>query len=116
MPAAQLSILELVAPAIHAGLIHCDRYREPASRARVACFHIGGGIGGDFPICVPSIKYDPNEKITWDKLTEKTRMLGIDSEATIIAPLIVRALIERPQHPAEANALFSPKGPPPSRA
>ena len=87
----------------------------------VGFFQIGGGIAGDFPICVvPSIKYDlqepvrpwayfcqisdsttsygsysgatPNEKITWDKLTEDTPMFVIESDATIVAPLMLTAL------------------------
>jgi hypothetical protein len=92
-----------------------DRYRELSSGRGVGFFQIGGGIAGDFPICVvPSIKYDldepvkpwayfcqisesttsygtysgatPNEKITWDKLTEETPMFVIESDATIVAP------------------------------
>jgi deoxyhypusine synthase len=87
-------------------------------------FQIGGGISGDFPICVvPSIKYDlkkpvrpwgyfcqisdsttsygsysgatPNEKITWDKLTKETPMFVIESDATIVAPLIFEAILDR---------------------
>ena len=87
-------------------------------------FQIGGGISGDFPICVvPSIKYDlkkevrpwgyfcqisdsttsygsysgatPNEKITWDKLTVHTPMFVIESDATIVAPLIFEAILDR---------------------
>lgn len=87
-------------------------------------FQIGGGISGDFPICVvPSIKYDlkesvrpwgyfcqisdsttsygsysgatPNEKITWDKLTVETPMFVIESDATIVAPLIFEAVLDR---------------------
>ncbi|HEY9724534.1 MAG TPA: deoxyhypusine synthase family protein, partial [Oscillatoriaceae cyanobacterium] len=90
---------------------------------------------GDFPICVvPSIKYDlgkpvkpwayfcqisdsttsygsysgatPNEKITWDKLTEDTPMFVVESDATIVAPLMLRALLECKQHPDAANALI----------
>jgi deoxyhypusine synthase len=79
------------------------RQYKPLSKGRgIGFFQIGGGIAGDFPICVvPSIKYDlqkpvkpwayfcqisdsttsygsysgatPNEKITWDKLTETRR-------------------------------------------
>ncbi len=99
-------------------------------------FQIGGGIAGDFPICVvPSIKYDlqepvkpwayfcqisdsttsygsysgatPNEKITWDKLTPETPMFVIESDATIVAPLILRALLECKAHPQEANELIA---------
>ena len=101
----------------------------------VGFFQIGGGISGDFPICVvPSIKYDlqqpvkpwayfcqisdsttsygsysgatPNEKITWDKLTEKTPMFVIESDATIVAPLILSALLECSQHPKAASAII----------
>jgi deoxyhypusine synthase len=87
-------------------------------------FQIGGGISGDFPICVvPSIKYDlkkevrpwgyfcqisdsttsygsysgatPNEKITWDKLTKHTPMFVVESDATIVAPLMFEAILDR---------------------
>jgi deoxyhypusine synthase len=100
-----------------------DQYRTLSEGAGVGFFQIGGGIAGDFPICVvPSIKYDlqepvkpwayfcqisdsttsygsysgatPNEKITWDKLTEETPMFVIESDATIVAPLITTALLE----------------------
>ena len=113
-----------------------DRYRELSSGAGVGFFQIGGGIAGDFPICVvPSLKYDlgvkvnpwayfcqisdsttsygsysgatPNEKITWDKLTESTPMFVIESDATIVAPLLLRALLECNAHPVAANALIA---------
>ena len=87
-------------------------------------FQIGGGISGDFPICVvPSIKYDlkkevrpwgyfcqisdsttsygsysgatPNEKITWDKLTKETPMFVIESDATIVVPFMFEAILDR---------------------
>jgi deoxyhypusine synthase len=109
-----------------------DHYRAMSEGAGVGFFQIGGGIAGDFPICVvPSIKYDleqpvkpwayfcqisdsttsygsysgatPNEKITWDKLTKDTPMFVVESDATIVAPLILRALLECKAHPAEAN-------------
>ena len=83
---------------------------------------IGGGIAGDFPICVvPSIKYDlqrdvkpwayfcqisdsttsfgsysgavPNEKITWGKLDVGTPKHVIESDATIVAPLVFAWLL-----------------------
>ena len=108
-----------------------DQYRElsesglPAQAGPgLGFFQIGGGIAGDFPICVvPSIKYDlkkpvrpwgyfcqisdsttsygsysgatPNEKITWDKLTKDTPMFVIESDATIVAPLIFEAILDR---------------------
>ncbi len=113
-----------------------DDYRELSSGQGVGFFQIGGGIAGDFPICVvPSIKYDleqpvkpwayfcqisdsttsygsysgatPNEKITWDKLTAETPMFVVESDATIVAPLMMNALLECKQHPAEANALIA---------
>jgi deoxyhypusine synthase len=116
-----------------------DQYRELSTGAGCGFFQIGGGIAGDFPICVvPSIKYDlaeevkpwayfcqisdsttsygsysgatPNEKITWDKLTRDTPMFVIESDATIVAPLMLRALLEMKQHPAEAKALVAKYG------
>src|SRR5262245_4094761 len=83
----------------------------------VGFFQIGGGIAGDFPICVvPMIHQDlrrpcpywgyfcqisdsttsygsysgavPNEKITWGKLDVNTPRFVIESDATIVAPLI----------------------------
>ena len=113
-----------------------DRYRELSAGAGVGFFQIGGGIAGDFPICVvPSIKYDlgesvepwayfcqisdsttsygsysgatPNEKITWDKLTAQTPMFVIESDATIVAPIVLRALLECAAAPAAADALIA---------
>ncbi len=89
---------------------------EEAERT-VGFFQIGGGIAGDFPICVvPMIHQDlrrpcpywgyfcqvsdsttsygsysgaiPSEKITWGKLDIRTPMFVIESDATIVAPLI----------------------------
>jgi deoxyhypusine synthase len=91
----------------------------PAEQAQcsVGFFQIGGGIAGDFPICVvPLIHQDlrrpcpywgyfcqisdsttsygsysgaiPSEKITWGKLDEHTPSFVIESDATIVAPLI----------------------------
>lgn len=112
-----------------------DQYETLAKGKGVGFFQIGGGIAGDFPICVvPSIKYDlrrpvkpwayfcqisdsttsygsysgatPNEKITWDKLTEKTPMFVIESDATIVVPLLLTALLECKKSPAAAKALI----------
>jgi deoxyhypusine synthase len=89
----------------------------------VGFFQIGGGIAGDFPICVvPMIHQDlrrpcpfwgyfcqisdsttsygsysgaiPSEKITWGKLDTDTPMFVIESDATIVAPLIFAALLD----------------------
>ncbi|MBL8815627.1 MAG: deoxyhypusine synthase family protein [Planctomyces sp.] len=113
-----------------------DQYQEMSTGEGVGFFQIGGGIAGDFPICVvPSIKYDlgkkakpwayfcqisdsttsygsysgatPNEKITWDKLTEKTPMFVIESDATIVAPLMMSALLECQRNPKDANKLIA---------
>jgi len=112
-----------------------EQYNEMSAGKGVGFFQIGGGIAGDFPICVvPSIKYDlqkpvkpwayfcqisdsttsygsysgatPNEKITWDKLTEDTPMFVIESDATIVVPLMVSALLECKRDPAGAKALL----------
>lgn len=116
-----------------------DQYRALSEGAGVGFFQIGGGIAGDFPICVvPSLKYDleeparpwayfcqisdsttsygsysgatPNEKITWDKLTADTPMFVIESDATIVAPLLLGALLECKRHPGEARALIDAHG------
>jgi deoxyhypusine synthase len=112
-----------------------DQYNALAAGKGVGFFQIGGGIAGDFPICVvPSIKYDlqkpvkpwayfcqisdsttsygsysgatPNEKITWDKLTEDTPMFVIESDATIVVPLMLSALLECKRDPAGARAIL----------
>jgi deoxyhypusine synthase len=84
----------------------------------IGFFQIGGGIAGDFPICVvPMLHQDlrrpdiplwgyfcqvsdsttsygsysgahPNEKITWGKLGVDTPSYIIESDATIVVPLI----------------------------
>ena len=94
-------------------------YTEQATEeSPVGFFQIGGGIAGDFPICVvPMLHQDlgrtsvplwgyfcqisdsttsygsysgavPNEKITWGKLGQDTPKFIIESDATIVAPLI----------------------------
>jgi len=101
-----------------------DVYKDLSKNGEgLGFFQIGGGISGDFPICVvPSIKYDlgddsvrpwgyfcqisdsttsygsysgatPNEKITWDKLTKDTPMHVIESDATIVAPIMFEVIL-----------------------
>lgn len=94
-----------------------------AARRTIGFFQIGGGIAGDFPICaVPLIHQDlgrpcpywgyfsqisdsttsygsysgaaPTEKITWGKLDVATPMFLIESDATIVAPLMFAAILE----------------------
>lgn len=113
-----------------------DEYHRLSEGTGVGFFQIGGGIAGDFPICVvPSIKYDlqqpvkpwayfcqisdsttsygsysgatPNEKITWDKLTAETPMFVIESDATLVVPLMLSALLECRRNPAAANELIA---------
>ena len=114
-----------------------DQYTEMSAGAGVGFFQIGGGIAGDFPICVvPSLKYDmevkdvkpwayfcqisdsttsygsysgatPNEKITWDKLTQDTPMFVVESDATIVVPLMLTALLEAKANPEAANKLIA---------
>jgi deoxyhypusine synthase len=89
----------------------------------IGFFQIGGGIAGDFPICVvPMLHQDlqrdevplwgyfcqisdsttsygsysgavPNEKITWGKLGSETPKFIVESDATIVAPLIFAYLL-----------------------
>jgi len=98
-------------------------YTETAKKLKnghgsIGFFQIGGGIAGDFPICVvPMLHQDlqrtgvplwgyfcqisdsttsygsysgavPNEKITWGKLGPTTPSFIVESDATIVAPLI----------------------------
>ena len=93
-------------------------YRQMSQDSSIGFFQIGGGIAGDFPICVvPMLNQDvvatlvpvwgyfcqisdsttsfgsysgavPNEKITWGKLNIDTPKFIIESDATIVAPLI----------------------------
>jgi deoxyhypusine synthase len=93
-------------------------YTETTTESPVGFFQIGGGISGDFPICVvPMLRQDlrradvpvwayfcqisdsttsygsysgavPNEKISWGKLSPDTPRFVIESDATIVAPLI----------------------------
>lgn len=95
-----------------------DHYTEVTKSSSLGFFQIGGGISGDFPICVvPMLEQDlqrkdtplwgyfcqisdsttsygsysgaiPNEKITWGKLGIDTPKFVIESDATIVAPLV----------------------------
>ena len=99
-------------------------YREATADSTIGFFQIGGGIAGDFPICVvPMLEQDllmqdiprwayfcqisdsttsygsysgavPNEKITWGKLTAATPSYIVESDATIVAPLMFAYILE----------------------
>ncbi len=100
-----------------------DWYRNNSAGKGVGFFQIGGGIAGDFPICVVPMMYQdlewtdvpfwsyfcqisdsttsygsysgavPNEKITWGKLDINTPKFIVESDATIVAPLIFAWLL-----------------------
>ncbi|MFN0275762.1 MAG: deoxyhypusine synthase family protein [Chitinophagales bacterium] len=95
-----------------------DFYKKNSLGKGLGFFQIGGGIAGDFPICVVPMMYQdlemhdipfwsyfcqisdsttsygsysgavPNEKITWGKLDVDTPKFIVESDATIVAPLI----------------------------
>lgn len=95
-----------------------EAYKAMSAKNKVGFFQIGGGIAGDFPICVvPMLSQDlgyedvplwsyfcqisdsttsygsysgaiPNEKITWGKLAIDTPKFIVESDATICAPLM----------------------------
>lgn len=100
-----------------------DWYTKNTKENGIGFFQIGGGIAGDFPICVVPMLYQdlertntpmwsyfcqisdsttsygsysgaiPNEKITWGKLDINTPKYIIESDATIVAPLIFAYLL-----------------------
>jgi deoxyhypusine synthase len=95
-----------------------DWYQRTSATSSIGFFQIGGGIAGDFPICVvPMLHQDlrlpdvrlwgyfcqisdsttsygsysgavPNEKITWGKLGIDTPKFVVESDATIVVPLM----------------------------
>lgn len=99
-------------------------YEKNTVNSQIGFFQIGGGIAGDFPICVVPMMYQdlektdtpfwsyfcqisdsttsygsysgavPNEKITWGKLDIDTPKFIIESDATIVAPLIFAYLLD----------------------
>ncbi|MFG0304949.1 MAG: deoxyhypusine synthase family protein [Phycisphaerales bacterium JB040] len=98
-------------------------YTDTSRDASIGFFQIGGGIAGDFPICsVPMMRQDlrrdvplwgyfcqisdsttsygsysgavPNEKITWEKIGPDTPRFIIESDATIVAPLVFGWLLD----------------------
>jgi len=100
-----------------------DWYPKNSGGKGVGFFQIGGGIAGDFPICVVPMLYQdmemhdipfwsyfcqisdsttsygsysgavPNEKITWGKLDINTPKYIVESDATIVAPLIFAIIL-----------------------
>jgi len=104
-------------------MVLSDWYRANATGRGVGFYQIGGGIAGDFPICVvPMLHQDleleeipvwsyfcqisdsttsygsysgavPNEKITWGKLAADTPKFIIESDASIVAPLMFAMIL-----------------------
>lgn len=101
-----------------------DYYIKNSAGKGIGFFQIGGGIAGDFPICVVPMLYQdmemeeipfwsyfcqisdsttsygsysgavPNEKITWGKLDINTPKFIIESDASIVAPLVFAWLLK----------------------
>jgi deoxyhypusine synthase len=100
-----------------------DWYSATTAKTPIGFFQIGGGIAGDFPICVvPMLRRTwsadtplwayfcqisdsttsygsysgavPNEKITWEKLDITTPKFIVESDATIVAPLIFAYVLD----------------------
>ena len=99
-------------------------YQKKSQDSNIGFYQIGGGISGDFPICVvPMLVQDmeisnvplwgyfcqisdsitsygsysgavPNEKITWGKLDVNTPKFIIESDATIVAPLMFAYILD----------------------
>jgi deoxyhypusine synthase len=101
-----------------------DWYTKNSGKDGIGFFQVGGGIAGDFPICVvPMLHQDlerdgvpfwsyfcqisdsttsygsysgavPNEKITWGKLSIDTPKFIVESDATIVAPLMFAYILD----------------------
>lgn len=108
---------QAVAPGTKQMQVLSEWYQDQSAKSPVGFFQIGGGIAGDFPICVvPMLIQDlqldiplwsyfcqisdavtsfggysgavPNEKITWQKLSKEAPKFMIQSDASICAPLV----------------------------
>ncbi len=113
----EIANLDTVKGGLHYMQELVDWYRRETAERCLGFFQIGGGIAGDFPICVvPLIQQDldqeiglwsyfcqvsdsttsygsysgavPNEKISWGKLAPETPKFIIESDASIVAPLV----------------------------
>ena len=111
---------DIVKGGLHSMQALADWYREDDSSTGI--LQVGGGIAGDFVICVvPMLRQDvgeqvplwswfgqisesrpsyggysgapPNEKISWGKLGVETPRFVIESDATIVLPLILESLV-----------------------
>ncbi|MFT5468590.1 MAG: deoxyhypusine synthase [Verrucomicrobiales bacterium] len=103
-----------------------DWFRAESAAQPLGYFQIGGGITGDFAICVaPMLRYDaeeentphwsyfaqisdstpsygsysgalPGEKISWGKCEKETQVFMIESDASIVAPLMFEYVLDEP--------------------
>jgi deoxyhypusine synthase len=119
-----VSSVETVRSGVEYMIALIDWYQTAAEGHDMGFFQIGGGIAGDFPICVvpllrdelckqsiPVWKYfcqisdsttsygsysgaPPSEKITWGKLDEASLVFTIESDASIVAPLIFAYVLD----------------------
>jgi len=99
-------------------MMFSEWYMSLTQKNEIGFFQVGGGIAGDFPICVvPMLSQDlghtnvplwsyfcqisdsttsygsysgavPNEKITWGKLGVETPKFIVESDASIVVPLM----------------------------
>ncbi len=118
-----LKSTEIVRPGVDYMIELAKWYEERSGDARApGFFQIGGGIAGDFPICVvPMLAFDlkrdvpvwsyfcqisdsttsygsysgatPNEKITWGKVGRDTPKFIVESDATVVAPLMFAMIL-----------------------
>jgi deoxyhypusine synthase len=116
--AGEIQNVHTVKGGIEYMMLLADWYVQTSRARSIGFFQIGGGIAGDFPICVvPMLHQDmrrpdipvwgyfcqisdsttsygsysgavPNEKITWGKLGVDTPKYIIESDASIVAPLV----------------------------
>lgn len=120
----EVSSLNIVKSGLEQMDVLIDWYRGMTKTHSLGFFQIGGGIAGDFPICVvPLIHQDlrqdarlwgyfcqisdsttsygsysgavPHEKITWGKLDVDTPNFIIESDATIVAPLVFAYVLNK---------------------
>lgn len=115
--------LSCIKSGLHYMVALIEWYKSVSSDPGIGFFQIGGGIAGDFPICVvPLLQQDlgenvplwsyfcqitdaqesyggysgalPNEKITWGKLAPETPKFVVHSDASIVAPIIFAYVME----------------------
>jgi deoxyhypusine synthase len=121
--AGEIKNVHTVRTGIEYMMMLADYYTKTSAEHSIGFFQIGGGIAGDFPICVvPMLHQDmqrpdipmwgyfcqisdsttsygsysgavPNEKITWGKLRADTPKFIIESDATIVAPLMFAMIL-----------------------